>query len=347
MTGSDFLQAFLAAAPARQIRLAAARRLVPLPATEMLTLLVRLLQDEDAEVAGAAHSSLEGTPDGELLPTLRAADCPLEVFEHFSRPGTAEQILEAIALNNDVPGPVIASLASHAPGAVLDVILFNRVRLLEHPGIIGEIRRNPSITTAIERQLREIEQEFFSSKKQNYAVESRESEAVAEEQAEDVEELSLEELSLEGLPVEPAAREKALTDRLGTMAVPQKLRFAALGNRDVRAILIRDANKQVSRAVLKNPRLTDPEVESFARMRNVSEDVLRDIATSREWVRSYAVVHALIFNPKTPPALSQRMMSRLTTRDLVTATRDRGVSEIVRRAAQQTVAQRSRTNQRG
>ena len=54
------------------------------------------------------------------------------------------------------------------------------------------------------------------------------------------------------------------------------------GTREMRAVLIRDPNKMIAAAVLSSPKLTDQEVESFARMANVSEDVLRIIgATAR------------------------------------------------------------------
>jgi hypothetical protein len=310
----------------------------------MLSLLVRLLGDEDSEVAETARLSLESIPATTLLPALRAADCPAEVLEHFSGPATPAALMEAVVLNTATPGPVIAALASHAPAATLDAITLNRVRLLENPGILESIRRNPALTPEVERVVQEIEQEFFSSKKHRYTVGTAEAPESAEEPpAEELEELTLEELMLEGLPVEEAAREKALIDRLASMPVPKKLRYASLGNREVRGFLIRDSNKQVARAVLKNPRLSDSEVESFAKMRNVAEEVLRDIAVSREWTRPYGVVHALVLNPKTPAAMSQRLMSRLTTRDLANVARDRGVSDLVRRSAQQTVALRSRS----
>ena len=40
-------------------------------------------------------------------------------------------------------------------------------------------------------------------------------------------------------------------------------------------------NRVVSTAVLSSPKLTETEVENFARMQNVSEEVLRIIGTSR------------------------------------------------------------------
>ena len=41
-----------------------------------------------------------------------------------------------------------------------------------------------------------------------------------------------------------------------------------------------------------------PEVESFARMQNVSEDVLRIIGSNRAWLKSYGVVLGLTKNPE-------------------------------------------------
>ena len=47
-------------------------------------------------------------------------------------------------------------------------------------------------------------------------------------------------------------------------------------------------------AVLASPKLTETEVENFARMQNVSDEVLRIIGTSRNWTKSYTVVAALV-----------------------------------------------------
>ncbi len=61
------------------------------------------------------------------------------------------------------------------------------------------------------------------------------------------------------------------------MNFPQRLKAAMKGTREMRAILIRDPNKMICASVLSSPKVSEPEVESFARMPNVSEDVLRII----------------------------------------------------------------------
>ena len=46
----------------------------------------------------------------------------------------------------------------------------------------------------------------------------------------------------------------------------------------------------VAAAVLSSPKLTESEVEAFAKMANVTEDVLRIIGMNRSWLKNYGVV---------------------------------------------------------
>ena len=118
--------------------------------------------------------------------------------------------------------------------------------------------------------------------------------------------------------------------RINAMNVAQRLTLAMKGSREARAILIRDPNKIVAAAVLSSPKLTETEVEGISKMANVSEDVLRIIATTRAWVKNYPVVLALTKNPKTPVALSMNLLSRLNERDLRMLSTDRNVPDVLR-----------------
>ena len=120
------------------------------------------------------------------------------------------------------------------------------------------------------------------------------------------------------------------TQELAAMNFPQRLKAALKGTREHRAILIRDPNKLICATVLASPKVSVPEVESFARMQNVSEDVLRIIGGNRAWLKSYGVVLALTKNPKTPLALSMQLMTRLTAKDLAKLSVDRNVPEALR-----------------
>ena len=159
--------------------------------------------------------------------------------------------------------------------------------------------------------------------------------------------LSDESTSVEGAAVDPAddpevvseadIDRQSLFQKLAAMGFSQRLKAAAKGSREVRAILIRDPSKVIAMAVLNSPRLTEPEVESFARMGNVAEDVLRAIGANRAWMKSYGIVLALTKNSKTPLALSMKLMHRLNDRDLSGLSTDRNVPEPLRVAARKKV----------
>jgi hypothetical protein len=131
----------------------------------------------------------------------------------------------------------------------------------------------------------------------------------------------------------------SITSRLSQMTFPEKLRAAVKGTREVRAILIRDPNKMISASVLSSPKLTESEIESFARMAQIPEDVLRTIGTNRAWLKNYGVVVGLTKNPKTPVAMSLNLMGRLNSRDLQKLSIDRNVPEPLRIAARKKMLQ--------
>jgi hypothetical protein len=124
------------------------------------------------------------------------------------------------------------------------------------------------------------------------------------------------------------------------MNAPQRLRVAMRGGREARQILIRDTNRIVSSAVLRNPRVTEDEIVGFAAQRSLNEDVLRQIGASRAWMGSYTVVMNLVKNPKTPQAVAMNNIARLNTRDLALIDRDRNIPEVIRRMAKRTVETR-------
>jgi hypothetical protein len=120
---------------------------------------------------------------------------------------------------------------------------------------------------------------------------------------------------------------------LAGLPIKKKIKLASKGTREQRAQLIRDPNKLVAAAVLSSPKLTDAEVESFARMANVTEEVLRVIGTNRTWLKNYGVALGLVKNPKTPPAISMHLLQRINERDMKMLAVDRNVPEALRLAA--------------
>lgn len=125
----------------------------------------------------------------------------------------------------------------------------------------------------------------------------------------------------------------SIINRIMKMGMKDRTQLAMKGDRESRNILVRDPNRIVSQAVVSNPRITEQEIEKIAAMRSVTEDILRQIATSRQWSRSYAIVHNLARNPRTPIANCMNILSRLQLKDLNALAKNRNVSDAVRRHA--------------
>jgi hypothetical protein len=128
-----------------------------------------------------------------------------------------------------------------------------------------------------------------------------------------------------------------MVQKIAGLNIPERVALAMKGSREERGVLIRDANKIVAAAVLSSPRLTESEVEAFARMASVSEDVLRTIGHSRAWTKNYGVVHALVRNPKTPVAMAMNFLPRLVDKDLRALSTNRNVAEVLRISARRKV----------
>lgn len=140
-------------------------------------------------------------------------------------------------------------------------------------------------------------------------------------------------------PVEEAAPpdDEAVKQVLSSLPIVERMKLAMKGTKSQRALLIRDSNKLVAAAVLSSPKLTTSEVEAFAKMANVTEEVLRTIAMNRSWMKNYGVVAGLTRNPKTPPAISMQIVQRLNDKDMKMLSMDRNVPEAVRLVARKYV----------
>jgi len=138
------------------------------------------------------------------------------------------------------------------------------------------------------------------------------------------------------IPDEQDTQESAL-QRLSKLNVPQRLQRATKGTREERAILIRDNNRMIAVAVLSSPKLSESEVESIAKMANVSDEILRIISRTRSWMKNYAIAAALVRNPKTPLAVSMNLLGRLNDKDLRMLSTNRNIPEVLRTTARKKI----------
>lgn len=132
--------------------------------------------------------------------------------------------------------------------------------------------------------------------------------------------------------------------RLYKLTTGKKVKAALTEDAQARSFLIRDPNRLVALAVLGSPKITEAEIEQFASMKNVSDEVLRRIGTNRDWTKKYTVVSSLVKNPRTPLPIAMGFVSRLQPRDIKALAVDRNVPEPIRKSAQRFVKS---TQQRG
>jgi hypothetical protein len=121
--------------------------------------------------------------------------------------------------------------------------------------------------------------------------------------------------------------------KLARMNVAGRVKVAFLGNKEERTILIRDGAKIVQNAVLASPKLSELEVETFAALKNVQENVLREIARSRRFMKNYIVVKNLVNNPKCPLDVSLTLIKNLLVMDLKVLQGNKNVPETLRKVA--------------
>jgi hypothetical protein len=95
---------------------------------------------------------------------------------------------------------------------------------------------------------------------------------------------------------------------------------------------------------LRNPRLTDQEIETIASVKTVPEDVLRQIGMNRSWTRSYSVIHNLVRNPRTPIAISLGFLNRIQTRDLRALSTNKNIPDVIRSTTYRLYIKRSGGN---
>jgi hypothetical protein len=133
---------------------------------------------------------------------------------------------------------------------------------------------------------------------------------------------------------------ETLIVKIGRMTVVEKIKAALTGNMETRALLVRDSNKIISRAVLQSPKISETEAEGYAAAKNVSEEVLRLIASNRKYKKAYNVIRALVNNPRAPIDVTMPLMIRMNERDLKGLTLNRNVPEVIRTLAIKMIKQR-------
>jgi len=345
---NPFVDQFRRGGVPRDLRLMAAEGALPLKPADFIELLHHLMKDVDDEIRATAGNTLGAMPADELRPILKDRDTPPEVLAWALAAREEQELREVVLQNTSLPDEAIEALVATLPEGQAELVVINQVRLLRRTSLLEALEKSSNLNKDQRRRLMELRQTFHigeaAATPAAAAAPGPEAATPAEEQAplpppEEVTFKSEEEAVVHILDEnERQEKEKvSAVQRLYRLNTAEKVVTALKGNREERAVLIRDPNRIVSTAVLGSPRVTESEIESFAGMKNVSDEILRQIGASKEWTRHYGVVSSLVKNPRTPLGISLGMVSRLNPRDIKSLSVDRNVPEAIRKQAQKFV----------
>src|SRR6202162_3403727 len=255
-------------------------------------ILVLLSTDADAVVAEQALEALRSQPVEAFVEALKRSEALPAIFEYAAQHLVGKSaVAEAMVQNRNCPSrfitPHVPQLSAMSVQALMDAL----DRVSDSSELAAALLKSSSATADNKRVLQEL---------------------LGPETP--VDEKALMEALMEAEP--DAERRQTLLQRLAKMSVSQRVQFAIKGGSEARRTLIRDSNKVVQRAVLQSPRLTDQEVESFASMSSLTDEILRLIARNRNFRKNYVVVRNLMNNPKTPLDISLHMLPILNAMGL-------------------------------
>ena len=296
----------------------AARGALPLEPVELATVLFALSHDPDAEVKSRALESLAGLPEQVAFVVVEGPTHPA-VLSHLARAHCeSEPYCERIALNAAADDSTIAYLATLPLRRVVDIVSNNQERLLRSEDIVEALGANTLTGRAvIERILT-----FLGIDDEEHGKDDMSSDVSAEAAEAAVRSLLGEELGdlahvlVSDEEIEDEGKADNLFNGIQKMSVMQKIKLARIGGKEARTLLIRDRNKIVSTSVIGSPKITDSEIVTIAKSRNVSDEILRMISTNRDWTKNYQVKSALATNPKCPQPVALKFLNYLQDRDL-------------------------------
>jgi hypothetical protein len=280
--------------------------LAPADRAEILAVLAG---DTDEMVAARAQDAILSQPVESFVEALKREQALPALFTYAAKniadkPGVGDAMVQ----NKSCPAEYLVPIVRHLSTLGIQALMEELDRISESPALAAALEHSSSLTVDQKHQLHELHGP------DNLIDEAALAEAAAAAESD-------------------IARRQSLIQRLAKMTVAQRVQFAMKGGSEARRTLIRDNNKVVQRAVLQSPRLTDQEVEAFAAMSSLTDEILRLIASNRNFRKNYSVVRNLINNPKAPLDVTMHMLPMLNAVDLKRLTTNKNVPETLRTTA--------------
>jgi hypothetical protein len=286
-----------------------------LSAADRAEVLTVLASDADEMVALRAQEALLSIPHEAFVEALKRPEALPSVFTYASKnladkPGIGETLVQ----NKNCPAALLVPVVQHLSALGIQALLDDLSRVSDSLALATALEHSSSVTADQKNILHEMHG--------GIADEAHLAEAAAEAEPD-------------------VQRRQTLLQQIAKMTVAQRVQFAVKGGSEARRTLIRDTNKVVQRAVLQSPRLTDQEVEAFAAMANLTDEILRLIAANRIFRKNYVVVRNLVNNPKLPLDVSLHLLPMINAVDLKKLTMNKNVPETLRTTALKLQRQRA------
>ena len=266
-----------------------------------------LSEDPDEMISTRAQDAMLSIAPEVFVDAVKRETAVPALFSYVARkiprtPGIAA----AMAENRNCPPECLLPLVPYFSPAVVQHLLEELDRVTAHPQLAATLEHSAFVTPEQKKLL----EEFRSTQIDHGHL----ADAAAEAEPD-------------------PGRRQTLLQQISRMTVAQRVQFAMKGSSEARRTLIRDSNKVVQRSVLQSPRLTDQEVEGFASMANLTDEILRLIAGNRNFRKNYVVVRNLVNNPKTPLDVTLHMLPVLNAGDLKKLAMNKNVPETLRTSA--------------
>ncbi len=341
---SPNLEKFISPQTPKETRLMAAKAVLPMGPKDLVAVLSILISDTDLEVSETARKSLEGIPSHLLLTVLDGDLDALVIKAVVNIHKGNDAVLVMAALNRNTDDETMALLASNAPEGVARVIAENQTRLMRNPSLLDALKINPSVGKSVVDRVTVFLISVGKIGPKEAAVpmpaeveplQIKETEKLPGEEVAAVDA----ELKIEKEAATEAEKE-SLYKRVQHLNVSEKIKLALLGNKEARGILLKDSNKLVSSTVLKNPRITEDEITKVVNSRSISDDILRQVAGNKEWLKKYPIKLGMVNNPKTPLTVAMRLLNQLNGKDVQHIAKSKNVSSALSSAAKKVVMQK-------
>jgi hypothetical protein len=302
----------------REEKLAVCTGGVKLPAPDMAEILTILALDSDELVSTRAQESILALPIENFVEALNRQQALEPLFEFAAKNLAAKPgVADALIKNKNCPAEHLVPLVEHLSALGVQALMDELERVSDSRELASALEKSSSVTLEQKSQLNEL----LSDATPDMAVLV---EALADAEPD-------------------AERRKTLLQQISQMTVSQRVKFAMKGGSEARRTLIRDNNKVVQRAVLQSPRLTDQEVEAFASMTNLTDEILRLIGKNRNFRKNYNVVRNLLNNGKAPLDISLNLLPMLNPSDLKKLGMNKNIPETLRATAVKLMRQRNET----